>query len=153
MPQILTRQFIDLKVYQDIVSQESVIQNQIQIEVFIIEGEPPLLSFKQEAFAHFKQKVLKLIQNTRIQITLMIAVFIIKPSKFQKVRRFQYIFRSVWPRPLRSHDHDLVFIPTQRILSFQCFDIPDTFDGFKFKSFFLLNLQSSSELGNASSSA
>src|SRR3972149_4352929 len=57
LPKVLMSYLANLQINQDITAQQTIIENEINEEVILIEGEAFLPGLKQKAFAQFQKKM------------------------------------------------------------------------------------------------
>ncbi len=88
-------QLVALEVNKHIAAQESIVKNQIDIEVVVIEGEPFLTSLKEKPFAQFKQEVFEVVDNGRFKCMFRISVLLFQIQKLKHEGAFDHMVSRV----------------------------------------------------------
>ena len=79
LPQVLMGELVNFQIDQHIAAEQTVIENKVNIEVFLVVGKSLLTRLKVIAFAQFKQKLLQLVNNCGFKVCFGILRLFFKP--------------------------------------------------------------------------
>ena len=113
LPEVLVGEFIGLKVDEAIALQEAVVEHEVNIEMFLIEGEALLARFKEEAFAHLEQEIAHAGDDGVLQLGFRVSFLRLEPEKFEGDGVFNHICRFFDRLPFVSEAHDFILISAE----------------------------------------
>ena len=96
LSKVLMRQFAGFEVNQNKAFQQTIIQHEINIKMVAVNRDALLSGNKTKAFAHFEQKILNVIEQSRFNIRFAQIGNIFQIQKLQNKRVFDKILRVVF---------------------------------------------------------
>ena len=79
LAQVLVREFSDLQIDQHVAAKQPVIEDQIDKEMLLVEGEAFLPGLEEKALAQLQKEMFQLVDDCYLQIGFGISVFSSRP--------------------------------------------------------------------------
>lgn len=86
-------ELVELQVDEHIAAQQAVVEDEIDEEMVLVEGEALLPGLEEKAFAQLQQKLFEPVNDGGFQVGFGIASFLVKAEEFQDVRLFEDVRR------------------------------------------------------------
>ena len=140
LPQILMAELVELEVDEHIAAQQAVVEDEIDEEVVLVEGEALLAGLEEKALAQFEQEVFELVDDGGFQVGFGIARLFVEAEEFEDVGFFEHVLGLDDDLPFvgKSADAFLVsaesetFVKAGGDLAFQFRQRPACLGGFDF---------------------
>jgi hypothetical protein len=93
LPQILMVELVELQVDNHIAAQQTVVEDEIDEKMVLVEGEALLAGLEEKSLAELKQEVFQLIYDCGFHVGFGIARFLVQSKEFKDVRFFENVRR------------------------------------------------------------
>jgi len=94
LAEVAVTKLADFEVDQHIAAEQTVVEDQIDEEMLLVEGEALLPGFKQETFTQFQQEVFKFVDDGALQIGFGILRLFIETEEFQNIGFLEQVLGS-----------------------------------------------------------
>ena len=93
LSEVLVGDLADLQIDQHVAAQQAIVEDQIDEEMFFLEGEALLPGLEEEAFAQFQQEALDLADDGGFEVGFGIAAALVQPEELQHQGLFEQVAR------------------------------------------------------------
>ena len=114
LAQVLVGQLAELEVDEDEAAQQPIVENQVDVEVIALEGEPSLSCDEAEALAELEQERLEAIDDRLLEVALEPRRAFLEVEELEDERVLHDILRGGDGLPLFGERQDLVLVAALR---------------------------------------
>jgi len=91
LAEVLVREFVALEVDEDIAAEEAVVENEVDSEVVVVEGEAFLAGFEEKALTEFEKEGFELVDDGGFEIGFRVAGVVGEAEEFENKRIFNKV--------------------------------------------------------------
>lgn len=125
MKLVNVRELPSLEVEQDVTAQQAVVEDKVDAEVVVVEGEPLLPCLEREALAQLQEERLQLIDDGGLEVVLGVLGPLVEPEELQHQRVLHEVSSTFDHLTVGRQPPDLALIARQReALVKRAFDVP-----------------------------
>jgi len=114
LPQVLVRELAELEIHQHEAAQQAVVEDQVDIEVIAVEGEPLLARHEAEALAQLQQERLDAVDDRLLQLALSPLRSLVEPQELEHERLLDHVRGMFELVPSACQRHHLLLVAALR---------------------------------------
>ncbi len=107
------RQFVALEVDEDVAAEEAVVEDEIDVVVVVVEGEPFLPGLEEKTFSEFEEEVFELVDDGGFQLALGIGGAFIETEEFEHVGVLDQVSGALDDLAFAGQAPNLVLVATE----------------------------------------
>ena len=106
-------ELVPFEVEEDVAAKEAVVEDEIDAEVIIVEGEALLTGLEEEAFTEFQQEGLQLVDDGGFQFVLGVMRVVLQTEELEDERILEQIRGFLDDLPFGSEAADFLLVPAE----------------------------------------